>query len=75
MKLTEAQHEKLAWLHQRGGSGYLDKFGRLVAGGEYLPQGCWPAWLNLVANGLISGADGRLTITDYGRRHLTPEKS
>ncbi len=70
MKLTDAQNEKLGWLHKQGGSGYLDKHGRVVAGGDYMPQGCWPAWLNLVAHGLIAGGDGRLTITDYGRRHI-----
>lgn len=72
MKLTDAQSEKLEWLHKQGGSGYLDKHGRMVAGGDHMPQGCWPAWLNLVAHGLISGGDGRLTITDYGRRHMAP---
>ena len=72
MKLTDAQNEKLEWLHKQGGSGYLDKHGRMVAGGDHMPQGCWPAWLNLVAHGLIAGGDGRLTITDYGRRHMAP---
>ena len=74
MKLTDAQHEKLLWLHKHGGSGYLDKHGRVVAGGEHMPQGCWPAWLNLIAHGLISGGDGRLTITECGRRHAEPQK-
>lgn len=72
MKLTDAQYEKLAWLHRQGGSGYLDKHGRVIAGGEHMPQGCWPAWMNLVANGMIAGADGRLAITDYGLRHVVP---
>jgi len=72
MKLTDAQNEKLEWLHTQGGSGYLDKHGRMVAGGDHMPQGCWPVWLNLVAHGLIAGGDGRLTITDYGRRHMAP---
>jgi len=72
MKLTDAQTEKLEWLHKQGGSGYLDKHGRMVAGGDHMPQGCWPAWLNLVAHGLIAGGDGRIELTDYGRRHVTP---
>ena len=40
MKLTDAQSEKLEWLHKQGGSGYLDKHGRMVAGGDHMPQGC-----------------------------------
>jgi len=70
MILSDAQYEKLSWLHKQGGSGCIDKHGRVVAGGEHMPQGCWKAWLNLVAFGMVDGSDGRITVTDYGRRHL-----
>ena len=42
MKLTDAQNEKLEWLHKQGGSGYLDKHGRMVAGGAQV-TGASPA--------------------------------
>jgi len=53
MKLTDAQRTNLRWLHGHGGSGYLDRHGRVVAGGETRPQGSWICWLNLIANGLV----------------------
>lgn len=70
MILTVAQHRNLKWLHEHGGSGYLDKYGRLCAGGENLPTGAWPALLNLVANGMITGYEGRLAISNLGKGYL-----
>lgn len=72
MKLTEAQNEKLAWLHERGGSGYLDRYGRMVAGGDVGHPAWQQSWLNLVAHGMVAGGEGRLTVTDYGRQHVAP---
>lgn len=66
MKLTEAQRRYLLWLASKGGSGYLDRHSRLVAGGEVMPQGAWPAWLHLMAKGLIRGADDRIFLTAEG---------
>lgn len=70
MKLSVAQHRNLKWLHEHGGSGYLDKYCRLCAGGENLPTGAWPSLLNLVANNMITGNDGRLAITIHGAGYL-----
>lgn len=70
MKLTEAQERNLKWLHEQGGEGYVDKYGRVVARGENAPQGSYPAWLKLIAYGLITGLRGRLFVTEYGRSHL-----
>jgi hypothetical protein len=72
MELTDAQRINLEWLHRQGGSGYLDRYGRLVAGGETKDQGCWSTWLRLVAWGLVSGSEGRLALTDKGREQAVP---
>jgi len=70
MRLTDAQLEKLKWLHDRGGSAYLDKHCRVTAAGESMRQGSWPAWLNLVVKGCIEAKSERFVITDLGKRHL-----
>jgi hypothetical protein len=74
MKLTEAQHRNLRWLVDNGGSGYLDKHSRIVAGGKVASRGSWPSWLHLIANGLVSGDEQRLFVTDYGMRHVKPTR-
>lgn len=72
MNITDAQFKNLLWLSKRGGSGYIDRYGRVVAGGETAPQGAYVAWLKMIADGLVSGGDGRLQITDRGISHLLP---
>jgi hypothetical protein len=72
MKLTDSQDRYLRWLVNHGGSGYLDKHSRVVAGGEVIPQGAWPSWMHLLAKGLITGGDGRITVTEYGMRYAHP---
>ena len=72
MTLTDAQSKNLNWLVDRGGSGYLDRYSRLVAGGEVAAHGSWPSWMHLMAKGLISGGEGRITVTEYGMRHAKP---
>ena len=72
MTLTEAQARYLRWLVGHGGSGYLDKHSRVVAGGEVAPQGAWPSWMHLLAKGLITGSEMRITVTEYGMRHAKP---
>lgn len=73
MKLTEAQHNDLLWLYRMGGSGHLDRYGRLVAGGETKNQGSTVAWLNLVIKGMIVGGEDRLIVSakgiDYAMHH------
>ena len=70
MKLTKAQHKNLTWLHNRGGSAFIDGHGRLCAGGENASQGSYPSWLKLIAYGLLAGEDGRIIVTMYGEKHL-----
>jgi hypothetical protein len=71
MKLSKAQFTWLKWLHDNGGSGYLDSH-KVIAGGEPSTFGSAISFLRLVVAGAIEGKDGRLVITDYGRRLLTP---
>ncbi len=72
MKLSPAQHKALAWLQQQGGSGVVTAYGRILAGRVEWPQGSFPAWLRLIADGLVAGGAGRISVTEYGRRHLNP---
>lgn len=62
--LTVDQQDCLNWLRERGGRGFVDRFGRVVAQGETRPRGSWIAWLGLVARGLIEGRDGVITIKE-----------
>lgn len=67
--LTKEQINRAQWLRARHGSGYVDKFGRIVAGGEVAPRDAFPAWLNLIARGYIAGnGDGRLVLTEKGQQ-------
>ncbi len=65
-KLTETQQRALKWLNEHNGSGILDRYGRLVAGGEVATQFHPTTWLRLVATGLVNGHEGRLSLTVEG---------
>ena len=69
--LTETMRRALRWLSRQGGSGVLDKQGRVLAGGEvggttkyrgYLPA----TWLRLFVRGYVEAADGRIVFTTKG---------
>lgn len=60
---TEAGMHHLHWLAERGGSGVLDRYNRVVAGGDVSPVGTQPAWLRLFAQGMLETRDGRITLT------------
>lgn len=62
--MTEDQEKWLNWLRNRGGSGYVDRWGRVVAGGEVAAQGAATAWLKLIAQGRIVGGKERLTVAE-----------
>ena len=62
MKLTKAQERAIEWLKERGGTGILDRYGRLVAGGEVATQFHPTTWLRLVAVGAMWGEGGRLNL-------------
>lgn len=58
----------LTTLGDEGGSGGLDRYGRVVVGPtRSLIPGDAQAWLYLVAQGLIGGEGGQLILTEAGR--------
>ena len=62
-RLSKAQERALTWLTERGGSGTLDRYGRVLAAGEtcsFHPT----TWLRLVAVGRIEGWGSRLRVVD-----------
>ena len=68
--ITDAQVKELRWLSVHNGSGVVDRYGRLLAGGE-LRASCYNgSWLRLVTHGYLGGTDGRLVVTDKGRQYL-----
>lgn len=66
MNLTDTQMKRLRALVDGGGSGIVDRYGRVLIAGELQPHSSWPAWLNLVAKGMVTGENGRLIATDIG---------
>ena len=58
--MTKGQEHWLNWLKKHGGSGHVDRYGRVVAGGEVSPQGALICWIHLVAEGAVWGDHGRL---------------
>lgn len=65
MKVSDVQKAALKKLAALGGEGVIDKYGKVIAGGErmhYMPE----TWLRLVANGLIEGDGFRLRISKRG---------
>lgn len=65
--LTDAMKKALNWLNERGGSGVIDKYGRLLAGGEIATSIDNATWLRLVEAGFLAGGDKRLTVVDTHR--------
>jgi hypothetical protein len=55
-------------LHDAGGSGDLDMYGRVTVGPtRHILPGDAHAWMVLVSRGLIAGERGRILMTDEGR--------
>jgi hypothetical protein len=71
MKLTATQFQWLQWVDRHGGKAYPDGL-KLRAGNDHSNTGAAISFVNLVAKGALTGRDGYLEITDYGRRLLTP---
>lgn len=71
MKLTPTQLKHLKWLIDHGGSAYIAD-GHLIASGNESESKIGSTWLYLVAHGLLEGKEGRIVVTDFGRRHADP---
>lgn len=62
--MTDAMKRALLFMY-RGGSGVIDRHGRVVVRGEHLattPE----VYLRLVARGMLTGDGGRLSLTPDG---------
>lgn len=66
--MTEAQKRALVWLYERGGSGVIDRYGRVLAAGEVAKQFDGSTWLRLIASGHMRGKNHRLILTTVGMR-------
>lgn len=64
MTITEPMRTAYAWLVERGGSGVLDRYGRMLAAGERAARFDSSTWLRLVACGALRGSGGRLCVAD-----------
>lgn len=74
MNLTRQQTAWLKWLHENGGSGWLDQYGRVIANGENSKQGSQVAWLNLFVKGLVMAAGNRIVLSPLGYEHIGAPK-
>lgn len=70
MTLTDAQFKWLKWLHDNGGSAYVDQYGRCIANGKKTVHGSQTAWLHMFVKGVIAAKENRIVLTDYGRGYL-----
>ena len=61
--MTEAMRRAVQWLKERGGSGVIDRHGRVLAAGEVASHIAAETWLRLVGESLVSGSLGRIQIT------------
>jgi hypothetical protein len=73
MKLTDTQRNWLQWLHDNGGSGFLDTYGRVIANGANSKQGSQISWLNLFVKGAVCAENDRIVLTEAGRHVLKVE--
>ena len=61
--MTDAQQRAFNWLNERGGTGMLDRYGRVLAMGEISPS-TPVTWLRLVGLGKLQIVGARLTIIE-----------
>lgn len=71
VNLTKAQFGYLQWIGREGGVATLER-GAVCCGGNKSSNASAISFLNLVVKGALEAKDGKLVITDYGRRLLTP---
>lgn len=68
--ITDTMHKRMQWLADRGGSGVIDKYGRVVAEGQNTYSTYNGTWLKLVAFGFLTGGQGRLSLTPAAYMYL-----
>lgn len=57
---TDAQKRAMKWLSDRGGSGVLDRYGRVMAAGEVASHIHPTTWLRLMTMSEVGGALKRI---------------
>ena len=62
MALSKPLQRAMDWLTERGGSGVVDCYGRVLAGGEVATHIDSTTWLRLVSKGALWGEGGRVTL-------------
>lgn len=67
-KLTEPQGRHLRWFYIHGGTGTIDSYGCVLAGGERSRMGSQGLFLVLLARGYLAINDGRISITEKGNQ-------
>ncbi len=67
MSITEAQRKALRWLADRTHEGVLDRYGRMVSGGEVANHIAPQTWLRLISADLIETLAGRFYLTEDGK--------
>jgi len=65
-QLSDAQLRALKWLKERGGSGVINRYGRLLAAGEVARQFDASTWLRLAVAGYVHCADYRVSLSAVG---------
>lgn len=70
--LTTTQFRWLQWLAAKGGKAWPKGVVIVDAQGARTNSAATLSFVHLVAKGAVTGRDGYLEITDYGRRLLTP---
>jgi hypothetical protein len=61
MKLSKAEKKAIGRMRDGGGSGVIDRYGRVIVAGEILPH-TPDTFLRLVSKGIITGGGGRLSL-------------
>lgn len=64
--MTVAMKRAVQWLADRGGSGAVDHYGRVLAAGEVSTHIDAATWLRLVAKGVIRETGGRFILSEKG---------
>ena len=65
--MTDTMRRAIAWLRARGGSGVVDRYGRVLAAGEVATHIDSATWLRLAIEGVLKFEERRLKLSDDER--------
>lgn len=69
--MTKAQQSALVRFKKGGGTGTLDRYGRMVTDGQVISSVDCSTWLRLVLGGYIDAYRGRFRLTMSGNSQAT----